>query len=75
MEGNSQHVEDNARFFRHPARVPGRVPDHADIDLSHSRHGETAFRTITGSSCADGQLGEVSDMSTFTVRLSAMSIR
>ena len=33
---------------------------------------ETAFSTITGSSCADGQLGEVSDMSTFTVRLSAM---
>src|SRR5580693_1497068 len=30
---------------------------------------ETAFCTITGSSCADGQLGEVSDMSTFTVRV------
>ena len=29
---------------------------------------ETAFCTITGSSCADGQLGEVSDMSTFTLR-------
>jgi hypothetical protein len=27
---------------------------------------ETAFSTITGTSCADGQLGEVSDMSTFT---------
>ena len=36
---------------------------------------ETAFCTITGSSCADGQLGEVSDMSTFTVRSSAMSMR
>ncbi len=35
---------------------------------------ETAFCTITGSSCADGQLGEVSDMSTFTVRSSAMSM-
>ena len=30
---------------------------------------ETAFCTITGSSCADGQLGEVSDMSTFTRRV------
>ena len=36
---------------------------------------ETASCTITGSSCADGQLGEVSDMSTFTVRSSAMSMR
>src|SRR4029077_1913147 len=36
---------------------------------------ETASCTITGSSCADGQLGEVSDMSTFTVRSSAMSTR
>src|ERR1700681_373548 len=39
QKGNSQHVEVDARLFRHPARVPGRVPDHADIHLSHSRHG------------------------------------
>src|SRR4029077_8272496 len=38
-QGNSEHVEDDTRLVRHPARVPGRVPDHADIDLSHSRHG------------------------------------
>jgi hypothetical protein len=37
-QGNSEHVEDNARLFRHPARVPGRVPDHANIDLSQSWH-------------------------------------
>src|SRR6476469_374469 len=71
---NLEHVEDDARLFRHPARVPGRVPDHADIDLSHSRHGRNCVCTITCSSCADGQVGEVSDMSTFTVRSSGMSM-
>ena len=59
------HVEDNARFFRHPARVPGRVPDHALT---------STFPTPgTGRNC--GQLGEVSDMSTFTVWSSAISMR
>jgi hypothetical protein len=33
------------------------------------------FAAQVQSSCADGQLGEVSDMSTFTVRSSAMSMR
>ena len=34
----------------------------------------TAFSTMIGSSCADGQFGVVSVMSTFTARSSAMSI-
>jgi hypothetical protein len=35
---------------------------------------DTAFSTMIGSSCADGQFGEVRLMSTVTVRSSAMSI-
>ena len=34
---------------------------------------DTAFSTMIGSSCADGQFGVVSVMSTVTVRSSAMS--
>src|SRR6185312_4631784 len=34
---------------------------------------ETAFSTKIGSSCADGQFGEVSDMSILTPRSSAIS--
>ena len=38
-----RHFSRRARLIRHPARVPGRVPDHADIDLSHSRHGRNCI--------------------------------
>src|SRR5579875_3553557 len=36
---------------------------------------DTAFSTRIGNSCADGQLGDVSDMSILTERSSPMSIR
>ena len=74
-KGNSEHVENESGLFRHPARIPGRIPDDAAIGLPTPGTLDTAFCTIIGSSCADGQLGEVSDMSTFTVRSSPISIR
>src|SRR5215208_1828592 len=30
---NSPHVEHAARLIRHPARVPGRIPDDVDLDV------------------------------------------
>src|SRR5215208_3725617 len=32
------HVQRQPRLVAHAARVPGRIPDHVDLDLAHPRH-------------------------------------
>src|SRR5258708_21624286 len=34
----SPHIEYRTGLVRHPALLPGRIPDHVYLDLAHARH-------------------------------------
>jgi len=71
----SHHILSTSRASS-DIRLGSQGGSHTTVTLVSLTPGtlETAFSTMIGSSCADGQLGDVSDISIFTARSSPISI-